>query len=565
MPVRRNNGKPHNGAAGANSRARYSLLALLLESIDEGVANVTSDGTICYANSRFVQLLSVGLFKELLHGDSASGLVGINLRRLISGSSWNDLERALRQAEHGPTEGELRVETSSSSPRIIHLTLRPVRHGGESSIAVTASEVTELLEKNRVLEDAEASLKDSEASLHTLSARILQLQDQERRRIARDLHDITGQELAVVVMSLNQVTKSLDQPGSDLERIVLDAVQLVRKVEDEIRTLSYVLHPPLLDDFGLGSALQWYADGFQKRSGIAVEVDCPKNVPRLVSEKETALFRVVQEGLTNVLRHSGSRRAWIRLAFDSAAVRVSVEDEGRGIANKSIAQNKTTSSVGIQGMRERLQQFGGSLQVSPRSRGTKVVATIPFQEADRTVADSEAAAAQLASAARGDFAEAANAAPAAARKRILIADDHEVTRRGIRTLLQAEQDLEICGEAQDGIEAMAKARELNPDLVIMDVTMPHAGGFTAANAIRGSGAPAKILFFTTHDFGELEKTSRIAGFEGFVRKTNAAHDLLRAVRAVLEGDKFYNSEVIRTAGGGSEAWCFSPAVKRATE
>ena len=127
----------------------------------------------------------------------------------------------------------------------------------------------------------------------------------------------------------------------------------------------------------------------------------------------------------------------------------------------------------------------------------------------------------------------------------MIADDHEVTRQGIRTLLQEELDLEICGEAQDGMEAVTKAEELNPDLVIMDINMPRGGGFSAAHSIRKSGATAKIIFFTTHTLGELERMSRLAGFEGFVCKMNAAHDLLRGVRAVLSGNKFYDSQLIQ--------------------
>lgn len=468
-------------------------------------------------------------------------LAGTQLKELVSPGSWNELRAALDRGAHDPTEGEIKIETTSGSPRTIRMSLRPVRLGRKTTIGVTAAEITELMDKTR-------ALQDSETSLHSLSARILQLQDEERRRIARDLHDITGQELAVVMMSLNQIAKNLGHSEPDVQRAIADAVELVRKVEDEVRSLSYLLHPPLLDDFGLASALEWYTDGFRKRSGITIELDCPRNLPRLGAEKEMALFRVIQEGLTNVLRHSGSSKAWIRISFDPVDVRLSVEDEGRGIGGKAVAMAEgRTSGVGLLGMRERLQQLGGTLEIRPRIRGTQVVASLPIEEGERAPSSPEIPVPQPTSGFGQISKETGEPVGAgASRKRILVADDHEVTRQGIRNLLQDEPDLEICGEARDGMEAVMKARQLNPDLVIMDINMPGAGGFSAARSIRQSGMPAKIIFFTTHTLRELERMSRIAGFEGFVYKTNAAHDLLRGIRTVLAGDKFFDSQGART-------------------
>src|SRR5215469_10704480 len=351
MALRRNNGKREHGAAGADSILQPQLLHALLEGLEEGIANVSPGGEILYANSRFVELLCADSgFREFAGNGIAKRLFGRKLNRLISAASWNDLDAALSRGALEPTEGEITVEVRPGCLRTIRLCLRP------------------------------------------LSARILQLQDQERRRIARDLHDITGQELAVVVMSLNQIAKSLDKPGVNVERAIVDAVGLVRKIEDEVRSLSYVLHPPLLDEFGLASALQWYADGFRKRSGIEVEVECPRGLPRFATEKETALFRVVQESLTNVLRHSGSAKAWIRLSIDPAGIRLSVEDEGRGIGGTSAAVTgrKSATGVGILGMRERLQQLGGSLEICPRARGTQVIASLPIDQTQPAAAAVEA-------------------------------------------------------------------------------------------------------------------------------------------------------------------------------
>jgi two-component system, NarL family, sensor kinase len=517
--------------ADSNGNARPQLFRNLLEGLQDGVAHVSRTGVILYANARFAEMV----------GSRPNGIaVGASLKNFVSPASWRALDTAFARGLHLPTEGEMRVEGLSGQPRTIRIRLAPMQLAKDVTIGITAREVTELVEKDR-------ALKDSEASLHSLSARILQLQDQERRRIARDLHDITGQELAVVVMSLSHLANNLDRPDTNTRQSLLDAVQLVRKVEDEVRTLSYVMHPPLLDEFGLGSALNWYVEGFTKRSGIEVQVDCHPHLPRLSTEKETALFRVVQESLTNVLRHSGSHKARIRVFFDSARVTLSVQDEGRGIEREKLvkmASIAADSGVGIAGMRERLQQLGGSLDIHPRPRGTEVMAVLPIAEGERVPADSEGLGAGAVPETKSAVAVAA-CLETAVKKRVLIVDDHEVTRRGIRSLLQDEPDIEICGEAQDGFEGVQKARQLNPDLVIMDIGMSSAGGFSAATAIRHSGLPAKILFFTTHGHPEFERMSQVAGFEAFVHKTNAARDLVRGVRAVLSGKKFYSSEVLK--------------------
>lgn len=518
----------HNSAPALTRPRDEQLFSCLIEKLDVGVANVSADGVILYANSHFVEMLQV----------RARTVIGAPLVQFISRASWPALNMALEQGMKAPTSGEMKMMSASGGLRTIQLSLKPIQLGGMTTAMVAATEVTELVEKNK-------ALQATQESLHLLSARILQLQDQERRRIARDLHDITGQELAVVVMSLNQLANNLENPGLNARQILGDAVELARKIEDEIRTLSYLLHPPLLDEFGLRSALNWYVEGFSKRSGIEVAVETPRDLPRLSVEKETALFRVVQESLTNVLRHSNSSKARIRIRLNGGSIRLSVDDEGRGISREALAKisEGTASGVGTLGMRERLQQLGGTLKFRPRAKGTQVVATLPIDKADRAI--TEEAFFDAATEQPGETSEVASTETL--KKRILIADDHEVTRQGIRSLLKDEPDLEICGEAEDGLEAVAKVRELNPDLVIMDISMPGASGLAAATNIRNSGANSKILFFTTHTYSEIERMSRLGGFAGFVTKTNAAHDLVRGVRAVLAGNRFFNSEIVRTA------------------
>jgi CheY-like chemotaxis protein len=249
---------------------------------------------------------------------------------------------------------------------------------------------------------------------------------------------------------------------------------------------------------------------------------------------------VVQESLANVLRHSGSPTARISFSMDAGIARVSIEDRGKGINRETLARAQEAATglgVGIAGMRERLLQIGGTLEINSNGKGTTVVATLPLakQEGHGESGQESPSHAE------------ANSQPdplsiPIVRKRVLVADDHEVTRHGVISLLASQPDIEVCGEAQDGLEAVAKTRELKPDLVLLDLTMPHAGGFAAAYEIHQMDAPPKILIFTNHSYNILEENIRSAHCDGYVLKGNAGRDLIRGIRAVLSGDKFYSSE-----------------------
>ena len=496
----------------------------LLDSLEIGVAIAERSGRIRYANARFA---------ELLAGSSLEELSGSELKTYVLATSWDQLADALAQSEYRQTEGQMTVlSIEAGDRRMIHLSFSPHNSvNGKPMIRIVAMEVTELVAANR-------ALKQSEESLHTMSARLLQVQDEERRRIARDLHDVTGQELAVAVMSLDNLKNLADAPGAYLKAAIGQSAELLRKVDNEIRTLSYLLHPPLLEEMGLGSALPWFIDGFSKRTGIEVNAEIAEKLPRFSIEFETAVFRVIQEALTNVFRHSGSHRAWVRVWAAGSYLQASVEDEGKGIERGKAESKKP--GVGIQSMTDRLRVFGGALEFRSGRRGTRVIATIPLTEAVSGVASRPN---QELNFEAGEIDAPATVGEA---KRILIADDHEVARQGIRALLKDEPDLEICGEAMDGLDAIEKARQLKPDLVIMDLSMPNMSGFTAIRHIRASGLQARVLIYTTHSYPELKRVAQAADCDGFVLKSNASHDLIRGVRTVLDGKKFFADDAVET-------------------
>jgi signal transduction histidine kinase len=238
-----------------------------------------------------------------------------------------------------------------------------------------------------------AQLQQSNSDLRNLSARLLRVQDDERRRIARDLHDSTGQALTALKLELAGIEHEMAARNPHIARRLSSAIEDARLISDELRTISYLLHPPLLDELGLGSALRWYVDGFAKRSGIAVQLDL-RGEERLLPELETTLFRVVQECLINIHRHSGSATASIRLSQESGRIALEVEDAGRGMTPEELADvsSGTSLGVGVRGIRERIKDFGGELEILSSERGTTVRAVIPLEAGQSSAAAGESPA-----------------------------------------------------------------------------------------------------------------------------------------------------------------------------
>jgi signal transduction histidine kinase len=231
-------------------------------------------------------------------------------------------------------------------------------------------------------EQAERTVRDSEKSLRSLTGRLLQLQDEERRRFSRELHDSLGQYLAAVKMNLDMFSNS--QPRN---KLLSEAIHLLDQSIAETRTISHLLHPPLLDEAGFSSAAKWYLDGFAQRSGIAVKADLPNNLDRLPKPVELGLFRVLQESLTNIHRHSGSSRAEVALKLLPDKVILEVRDFGHGIPPERLKNFQAVGinfGVGLAGMRERLRELGGQLEIRS-GHGTIVSVTMPLRESAKAV------------------------------------------------------------------------------------------------------------------------------------------------------------------------------------
>jgi PAS domain S-box-containing protein len=266
---------------------------------------------------------------------------------------------------------------------------RPVRMTGVCMDITRRKEAEAALRNSqsdleRRVQERTADLELAQAGLRHLSARLLQTQDEERRRIARELHDSAGQLLAALSMTLTPLQLELQKANPRWAEMLEGSMKLVDELSNELRTISHLLHPPMLDEAGLEFALRWYVEGFANRSKIDVQFEFPEDLERLPREVETAIFRLIQESLTNIHRHAESRTAAIRVLRENGEITVEVRDRGKGMpANMHQGLSmRSRIGVGIQGMRERVRELGGRLEITSDKRGTTVTAVVPFQQGD---------------------------------------------------------------------------------------------------------------------------------------------------------------------------------------
>ncbi len=252
------------------------------------------------------------------------------------------------------------------------------------ALILLAYNITLLIQEIERRKEQEWIEKKNAESYRMLSARILELQDVERRKIARELHDSVGQFLAGLKLNLARLQRRESESVQQNRPLLLESIDLTERAISEVRTISHLLHPPLLDELGFYSAARWYTEGFAKRSGIQVELKLAEIVERLPREVELALFRVLQESLTNVHRHAQANRVDVEVECTDREVVLCVKDNGKGI-NRNVLERfrgGQAGGIGLAGMRERLVELGGTLEVESNTEGTQIRATLPTLECD---------------------------------------------------------------------------------------------------------------------------------------------------------------------------------------
>lgn len=321
----------------------------LVERMQQGAAMLDARGCVVYCNLSLSQLLQVP--RETVIGRFFLDFLAMEDRPIC--------QKLLHENQSGSSEGEMRLQLADGSLICGNFSFSLLSRDKSA----TGVLITDLTSQKQQIEFA---------------ARLQSMQDEERRRLARELHDSVGQTLAALGMNLGIIqaqSHKLDPVGA---RALADNAGLVEQVSREIRTISHLLHPPLLDIAGLASALRWYVDGFSERSNIKVDVEITSDFGRLSDELEIAIFRIVQECLTNIHRHSGSTTATIRLHQEGNRLTVQVQDRGKGIPKEKqhALIELGRGGVGFAGMRERLRRLDGTLEIESDGSGTTVSATL---------------------------------------------------------------------------------------------------------------------------------------------------------------------------------------------
>jgi PAS domain S-box-containing protein len=366
----------------------------------------------------------------------------------------------------------------------------------------------------KITRDASERLRADETR-RELSVRIMHLQDEERRRMSRQLHDVTGPVMSSLLMNLALLEKDAGAL-SEKSRIALqEAEALARRCSSDIRTMSYLLHPPLLTEVGLAAAIQWFLDGFSQHTGISTHLDAPEDLGRLPDEMEISLFRVVQECLTNIHRHAQSATAIVRMhAQPDTPDRLTLEviDQGKGIQGKdgTTPTGSFAEGFGIRSIRGRVEELGGRLDILSDTRGTTVRATVPMAGRKKSASPEPKA-----------------------KARLLLVDDHEIVRHGLASLLQGVDGFEICGEAATGEEAIREADKSRPDIVIMDLRMPGMDGLQATRSILKSHPQTDVLIFTVDESEQVLREALKAGARGCLTKTDAGSSLLSMLKILV--------------------------------
>ncbi len=336
-------------------RDSESQLRAMFENALDGMLLLDDDRRVLDANESALQIFEYSL------GDLRS----LRWDALLPPERFAGLEeRWTAFLEGGTKRGEMEVRRATGTSRLVAFSSRahilPGRH------LMILRDITEH--------------REAEDSLRLLSHRLIRLQDDERRRIARELHDSTGQCLAALRMHLDAVAMAVPAMPAAAQKSLGEAMEICRTCATDIRTISYLLHPPLLDEVGLLPALDWYVSGFSERSGVKVTKEITEPAQPLPVELNTALFRIIQEALANIHKHSGSKEATIRLLTGDGRVILEIGDQGKGLDPRKLENHQEGVrglGVGLTGMRERVRQLGGQLAIVPANPGTWIKATFP--------------------------------------------------------------------------------------------------------------------------------------------------------------------------------------------
>jgi PAS domain S-box-containing protein len=502
------------------------LYRAISDSIDFGAWICDAGGRNIYASPSFLKLTGLSQqecsdfgWARMLHPEDLQGTIDAWQECVRTGAVW-EREHRFRRADGGWQHVLARgVPVRDDQGKVVYW--------AGINLDIQRRKEAEIALEDRVAERTQ-ELLTARNDLRELSGRLLKTQDEERRRIARELHDGVGQLLSGMKMNFASIIKEKSKLSGYAARSVDETETLVDQALDDLRTMSYLLHPPLLDEIGLGSALQWYLDGFSARSKISTSLDMSADFEKLPRDLELSLFRIVQECLTNIHRHSGSPTALVRLYHEGDDIRLDVKDEGKGMPQHILSRVSSGDSfgVGFRGIRERLRQFNGRLEIQSSKSGTTVSAILPYDPAMALQDENDFVSEQRVRGA-GSTGKPSSSEDAAT---ILCIDD-EVTGLYTRRLLLESAGHRVV-EARSGPEGIQLFQSEKIDAVLLDYWMSGMKGTAVAAELKALNPSIPIIVLSGLPDFPGEATGVVD--EWLLKGSNRAERLLDTIKAVLE-------------------------------
>lgn len=447
-----------------------------------------------------------------------------------------DPARQLMSRQHAAML-KLAEQNAAMTMRNAQLTkeLDETNHGVVALYGELEDQANQLQQLNATLEQRVAE-RTAEAErraqdLRALASQLSQVEHRERRRIAQILHDGLQQLLVASKMRLSVLQRRVDE---EADAAFAEVQDLLDESISASRSLTVELAPPVLFNAGFKDALVWLAERIHDKHRVRVEVHGPEEDVELSDDLRTLVFQATQELLFNIVKHADTDSATVTLDPSQGQLRLTIADRGRGFDPGTSDLKPQSAGFGLLSVRERLKWYGGAVTIASRpGEGTQVSLTVPLGHTPEHMVPEESPTAASASADEPWPDENVAGAAPDRRSRILLADDHRLMREGLRSLIEAQPDMEIAGEASDGEEAVDLAMKIRPDIVLMDVNLPGIDGVEATRRIKDRRPEARIIGVSMHEAESVNQTMRRAGASGYVKKDSASRTLCQAIRRTL--------------------------------